>query len=269
MRSPWQIRLEPMCARALGNQLVFARFRNIIYGPFFLLFSLLSTERKRNRKGRRTARNFKADMPISTTLTKTHTSHKQTPQDGRPEHQKSIKGNLPTRSLFCFIPVHPHPKKILFYLLLIPLLFFPCIFFIPSTTEHSYAPTPRVYLFSFKTLFFSFFSFLLLFTLYTSVFFPLRRPMVDLYFFSAFMTAGNAKKKQTSQISFHGSALTFSHEFLVHLIPTPSSDRYCKNAEMAIQRAISKRRQASPNSCFFNGSTPAVHSCIIVFFRGG
>ena len=169
MRSPWQIRLEPTCARALGNQLVFARFRNIIYGPFFPSSLLLSTERKRNRKGRRTARNFKADMPISTTLTKTHTSHKQTPQDGRPEHQKSIKGNLPTRSLFCFIPVHPHPKKILFYLLLIPLLFFPCIFFIPSTTEHSYAPTPRVYLFSFKTLFFP--SSPSIHTLYISFFF--------------------------------------------------------------------------------------------------
>ena len=195
MRLPWQIRLEPTCARALGNQLVFARFRNIIYGPFFLLFSLLSTERKRNRKGRRTARNFKADIPISTTLTKTHTSHKQTPQDGRPEHQKSIKGNLPTRSLFCFIPVHPHPKKIFFSFL----FFFFHAYSLFHLLQSILTRRRLVSIFSLSRHFFSFLSF------YShsihQFFFPLRRPMVDLYFFSAFMTAGNAKRNK--RLKFH------------------------------------------------------------------
>ena len=70
---------------------------------------------------------------------------------------------------------------------------------------------------------------LLLFTLYTSVFFSSSSTDGGFIFLFGFYDGRQRKKKQTSQISFHGSALTFSHEFLGHLIPTPSSDRYCKN----------------------------------------
>ncbi len=127
----------------------------------------------------------------------------------RAEHQKSIKENLPTRSLFCFIPAIPKKRSSISFMLL---LFFP--FFLYSLRSYLLHKilTRRRLVSKFFFLLFFFLDELSIHTQYIKLFslsllLLLLLSKLDLYFFSAFMTAGNARRNK--RLEFHFTEARF------------------------------------------------------------